>query len=134
VPSGIGAEAYLAGVAGYTGGVALPTLALAAALGQMAAKTLYYYAGRGAVRLRRLARHAERLEAMRRRLEARRRSRAALLLASSFVGLPPFMVVSATAGALRIPLATFLVCGTIGRYARFALVLAAPGAILELFG
>lgn len=108
-------------------------LALVAAVGQLAGKTLFYLAGRGALtlpkRLRperpRRHRTAARMLRWQQRMQQRPWLSAAFVGTSAAVGLPPFALVSVAAGSLRIPLGVFLGAGLVGRWARFAVVLAA---------
>ena len=52
------------------------------------------------------------------------------ILASAAAGVPPFYAITVASGALRLPLREFIVLGTIGRGARFAvLVLAGAGVM-----
>ena len=132
-------EVYLGGLAALRGGAgpaAVAVLAGTAAVGQMAGKTVFYYAGRGAVRLR--SRHsarpvkpatAARLARFRSTVEAHPRATPPLLLLSAFVGIPPYAVVAALAGTVRVNLAVFEVTGLVGRAGRFALVLAGVGLL-----
>lgn len=135
----------------YLGGMALlgdsrswweiTVLSGVAAVGQMVGKTLFYFVGRGVITLpRRLrtpavatgdkpprprqARIAARMVRWQQQVEQRPWLSVGLVGVSASVGVPPFALVSVAAGALRIPLAIFLVAGLIGRWARFAFVLA----------
>jgi membrane protein YqaA with SNARE-associated domain len=144
-------EAYLGGLAALGHATLWTTLGVsgAAAAGQMAGKTLFYLAGRGAVRLpNRLHRHAQ---ADHRSAGPEQRTRAAaedghnarwrawlegtpvtalgLVATSASVGLPPFAIVSALAGVVRVPLASFVVAGLLGRWLRFAVVLGLIGTL-----
>ena len=49
-----------------------------------------------------------------------------MLLGSATIGLPPFYAITIAAGALRLSLREFLVIGTLGRGARFAMLAIAP--------
>jgi membrane protein YqaA with SNARE-associated domain len=51
-----------------------------------------------------------------------RRSAALLLLTSAGIGLPPFYVVTLAAGALRVSPALFVITGTFGTVARYAVI------------
>jgi membrane protein YqaA with SNARE-associated domain len=48
------------------------------------------------------------------------------LFLSSVVGVPPFYVVTAICGTLRMPLHEFLILGTTGRIIRFAALMLLP--------
>lgn len=128
----------------------MPWLLLGAvvAAGQVAGKTLYYLAARGSIklpkplhdRLHRKRPPTPRREKWRARTKKLRVRVDALLErchrhphwmagtygVSSFVGLPPYMATSVLAGLARMPLATFLATGLLGRWLRFSLLAASP--------
>lgn len=110
---------------------------LAAAVGQLAGKAVFYYAGRGALRLpARLRRESPRdgrwsapLARFRRTCRERPVWTAGVLLTAAAVGVPPFAAASFVAGVARVGLGTFLVTGLLGRFVRFSAVAAAPGLL-----
>lgn len=136
-------EVYLGGLAvfGDDAGVwDVVVLSGVAAVGQMAGKMLFFLAGRGVLvlpkRLRhdaakppspRRARAAARLARWQERVEARPWLATGFVAVSASVGIPPFAVVSVLAGTMRVPLVVFAVAGLLGRWARFAFVLAVVG-------
>jgi membrane protein YqaA with SNARE-associated domain len=121
-------EVYLFGVAALAHDSSAAALALPAALGQMAAKSLLYLAGSGVLRAP-LGRHAARLEPLQARFASARAGGLAVVLTSAFSGLPPFYAVSVLAGTLRWPFLRFLMAGFLGRFARFGAVLLLPRAL-----
>jgi len=121
-------EAYILGAAALLPGCPPLVVVVAAALGQMAAKTLLFLGGRGLVSLP--AGHGERALAMASRLAARRRSAPALVFTSALTGLPPFYVVSVAAGFLGFRTGHFLLAGLAGRLLRFGAVFALPAVLL----
>jgi membrane protein YqaA with SNARE-associated domain len=123
VPFVINLEIYLIGVAALSRAPAAAIVALAAA-GQMCAKFVLYQAGKGALSLRFV--RWERREAALRSFEKYRAHSLAVVAVSSLTGLPPFYGTSLAAGALRLPLASFLIIGAAGRIVRFTLVYLAP--------
>jgi membrane protein YqaA with SNARE-associated domain len=121
-------------------------LALTAAVGQVAGKTLYYLVGSGVIArvpgLRRRAgaprppsvrraRWALRLAAVQAWAVARPWGPGALTFASALTGLPPFAVTSLLAGTLRMPLWLFWATGVAGRFLRFLAVLGAGSRAAE---
>jgi membrane protein YqaA with SNARE-associated domain len=100
-------------------------LTLAAVAGQMSAKVLLYLSGRGVMRLP-LGRYQAKLDVVRARFERRRGSTGVFLFASAASGVPPFYVVSVLAGMVRLPLPSFLILGSLGRFVRFGVVVIAP--------
>ena len=118
----VNVEVYLLSVAVLAPHATVLPAALAAALGQMAAKSVLYLAGRGVLTLR-FGRRFPQIEALRVRLQARRTGTDSVLLASALLGVPPFYLVSVVAGALRCPFDRFFALGCCGRVARFAVLL-----------
>jgi membrane protein YqaA with SNARE-associated domain len=100
-------------------------LALLATAGHMVGKALLYYASRRATRAIR-PRYQVHVSDTRRRLLASRRLQYATILAGGIVGMPPFYVVTVLCGVLRVPVAEFLVLGTIGRAVRFVALVTLP--------
>ncbi|MFI6427725.1 VTT domain-containing protein [Promicromonospora sp. NPDC050880] len=106
-------------------------LAAVAAVGQVAGKLLWYWAGAGTTRLPWLRRKLESpkvaatMSRWRDRTDGRPVYTGLVLLASAFAGVPPFMVMSVVAGVLRVRIWLFVSTGLIGRFLRFWLVLEA---------
>ncbi len=122
-------EAYL-GVRGSVGGLdGLWALGLAAALGQMVGKVVWYYLGAsslswGWVRRRIETPKAEaRLDKWRSRTHERPWFAGGLVFLSAFSGFPPFAILAVLAGQLRMSLTLFFVLGLLGRWLRFTAVL-----------
>lgn len=116
-------------------------LALVVTLGQIGGKLLYYYAARGAIRLPGFlhrksdpAHHAGRWQQWLDRFRTSCRNRpmwtGVVLLLSAAASLPPFLATCVVAGWARVPLATFLVTGLVGRFTRFAALAVAPGVMI----
>ena len=125
----VNTEIYLLGASALAPRELAIPLIVAATLGQMAGKSLMYFAGVGALRL-----PGERLRRMVAQVEQRYQRAGAggatlgggIILASAVIGLPPFYVVSIACGLFRIPFAQFLVLGLIGRLVRFSVIVLAP--------
>jgi membrane protein YqaA with SNARE-associated domain len=88
-------------------------------LGQMAGKCIVYFAGRRGARIGPPA-MAERLARWQARAAASPSGAIALLAFSSVIGIPPFYLMSAIAGAVGMHLGWFLAAGTTGRLIRFS--------------
>lgn len=118
----------LPAVAGSNGELA--TLVLLATAGQMAGKCIIYWVARraGTVPSGRLL---ATLERWRERAAAKPSSPVMIVAASSIVGIPPFYVMSAVAGALRVNFWSFFVAGTCGRLIRFSTLAYLPHALLS---
>ena len=111
----------------------LAMLILIATTGQMAGKCIIYWVAlRGtACPSGRIARAVER---WRERAAANPSSPVALVALSSLVGIPPFYVMSAVAGALRMNFGSFFVAGACGRLVRFGAVAFLSKSALQLIG
>lgn len=125
-------EAFLLAVAVLAPPASLPSAVVLTTAGQMAAKSLLYLSGSGALSLPVLERPMARLVELREKLERRRTGTAAVVFASASTGFPPFYLVSVAAGAMHWPLAGFLLVGGSGRLLRFAAVAALP-RLLQVF-
>ncbi|WP_017556846.1 YqaA family protein [Nocardiopsis baichengensis] len=130
-------ELYLLGAAVVVGDAGLVAMAAAAAVGQTAGKLAYYGAARGALDVgwlkrrteRPKGRWGERVEGWRRKGEERPWWAAGLLGLSSLVSVPPLMVVCVFAGTVRMRVDVFCAVTASTRFARFLLVVYAPGAL-----
>ncbi len=124
----VNAEAYLAWVATQGPG-SLALVAAAAAVGQVAGKLIWYYAGLRTVESewmrKKLAksRRDQTLATWQARTKDRPWAAGALNFAAAFVGLPPYLAVAAIAGLLGVGVRLFIVTGLVGRFLRFWLVL-----------
>ena len=119
-------EPVLVGVALVAPHWLLLPLAALATVSHMAAKTVVYIGGRGAIGAV-PARHRARMESVGARFAGRRGPQMLVVLLSGITGLPPFYVVTAMCGALQIPLRDYLLAGTTGRAIRFTGLLFLPG-------
>ena len=122
------AELFLLYVGATANHGQLPALVLLAALGQISAKSLLYYGGRGVLKLPE-GRGRARIEALRARLSGGRRTAGSVTFVSALTGLPPFYAISVIAGTLGWPFLRFVLYGTAGRVLRFSAVLFLPGLL-----
>jgi membrane protein YqaA with SNARE-associated domain len=136
-------EVYLVGLVSQQPQLQWWLLGLAAAVGQLTGKTLFYLAGRGSLRLpdwlhrrasyRGSGRWSRWLQRLHDRFHRTARRRPVwtivVLLASASVGLPPFGATALIAGLAEVPLPVFLTAGLIGRFARFGAIAASPGLL-----
>jgi membrane protein YqaA with SNARE-associated domain len=127
----VNAEIFLALVAAelVTSPAQLPAIVVCAAVGQMTAKVLLYYAGMGLLELPR-GRYKGRIERARARIATWRRRPYVVFAISSTVGLPPFYLVSIVAGSMKIGFRAFCAIGLVGRTLRFAVVVAIPAKLI----
>jgi membrane protein YqaA with SNARE-associated domain len=125
----INIEAYLAVLASVSELGEIWLLSLAAAVGQMAGKLVWYRIGVSSLGWGWVRRKVEtpkaqaRLELWRSRTHDRPVAAGSLVLVSAVVGLPPFAVLAVVAGQLKMNLVLFLVLGLVGRWLRFVAVL-----------
>jgi membrane protein YqaA with SNARE-associated domain len=103
----------------------LAAIVLLAAIGQMTAKVALYYAGMGMSELPR-GKAREKIARARARLERWQKRPYLIFALSASVGVPPFLIVSVLAGALKIGFRAFCLIGLAGRTARFAVIVAIP--------
>lgn len=121
----INTEAILLGVSIWLvdDAAQLPLIALCAAIGQMIANVMFFYAGRGAGTLPRV--HAA-LARARAKIASWKQRPNLVLVAAAIVGLPPLVLVAVAAGGLGIGVKRFAAIGLCGRWLRFAIVLSIP--------
>ncbi len=105
-----------------------PALIILAAVGQMSAKVVLYYAGRGVLKLP-LGRGQAKIEALRARLSKSGKATGGVTFVSALTGLPSFYAISVIAGTLGWPLSRFLAWGVAGRILRFSVLLFLPGIV-----
>ena len=133
----LNAEIFVAGVA-QTYPIVL--VSLVAAAGQMVGKTLWYYAGAHAERLPYIhgkmqkPKFAASLDKWRTQTEGRSVYTGVILFASAAGGFPPYAVIAALAGVLRVSFTLFLVTGFVGRFIRFWFFAALLDQVLHWFG
>ncbi len=135
-------ELYLVGVVTAVPEVSWWALALAATVGQVAGKTLFYLAGRGSftlgsrlgrtVRTERGSRWSAWVHRFHRRCEQRPLWGLATLLLGAITGIPPYTVMSFVSGAAGIGWTGFLVTSLAGRSVHFLLVAGAPELVRQL--
>ena len=126
----VNSEIYLVAVSTMVSRQALIPVALLSAAGQMVAKTIIFYAGRGVFSLK-MHKLEGRIEAVQRKFKDWETRIDALILFSATVGLPPFYVVSFVAGAAKLHYIRFLASGFVGRSIRFAVIVYFPQLVLK---
>jgi membrane protein YqaA with SNARE-associated domain len=121
----IHSELYLFSVSTISPPAWAPGLILAAVLGQLLGKTLLYFVGRGAIRIR-----SERFQRMmaraQTRMQANPRTSGAILFTSATVGLPPMYATTLACGAARMNYAWFLALTGAGRILHYSIVVYVP--------
>jgi membrane protein YqaA with SNARE-associated domain len=133
----LNAEIFVAGVAQK---YPIVLVALIAAAGQMVGKTLWYYAGAHAEKLPYIHRKMQQpkfetsLDKWRTQTEGRKTYTGLILFASASAGFPPYAVIAALAGVLRVNFTLFLLTGFVGRFLRFWFFAALLDQVLHWFG
>ncbi len=114
-------------------------LLVAATVGQMLGKVLWYWGGMHVDRAPWVSRHLGKpkvkasLDKWHERAEGRPWFTAALLFVSAASGFPPYAVTAVLAGILRVPFWIFILTGTLGRGLRFWAVVAGTSGLMGLF-
>jgi len=114
-------------------------LIVAATVGQMLGKILWYWGGMHLDRAPWVARYLKKPKAQaslarwHERAEGRPWFTAGLLFVSAATGFPPYAVTAVLAGTLRVPFATFLLTGLLGRGLRFWAVVGGTSSLLQLW-
>ncbi|GAA2350512.1 hypothetical protein GCM10009854_30390 [Saccharopolyspora halophila] len=132
-------ELYLLTAVSTTTGVSWWAFAIAAAVGQVAAKTVFYFAGRGGFALgERLSKRLEEkrggrwagwLDAFHRRTREHPWWGMGVLAVSAVPGLPPYSLMCLLSGAAGLPVLGFLGSSLLGRTGRFLIIAGAPGLL-----
>ena len=113
-------------------------LVIAATVGQMLGKIIWYWGGMHLDRAPFVSRHLEKpkaqasLDKWHERAEGRPWFTAGLLFVSAFIGFPPYAVTAVLAGVLRVHFAVFLLTGILGRGLRFWAVVTGTSSLLHL--
>lgn len=126
----INSELYLVAVSPIVARHSLIPIALLTAVGQMVAKTIIFYAGRGVFKIN-MGKLEGRIEAVQKKFSEWENKVDLLIFGSATIGLPPFYVVSFVAGALDLHFLRFLVAGLLGRSIRFAVIVYFPQVVLR---
>ncbi|MEZ4368573.1 MAG: VTT domain-containing protein [Kofleriaceae bacterium] len=120
------AELFIGAMALSLGAVG-PALAVAmlAAVGQMAATAIRYWAGRGAANIPkgRLEKPFQKAQA---KVEQWKDKPLAIIFLSSLVGFPPFYFIAILAGTFRLSFRAIMIVGGVARCLRFGAVALAP--------
>lgn len=114
-------------------------LVIAATVGQMLGKILWYWGGMEADRAPWVAKYLDKpkakaaLEKWHARAEGRPWFTAGLLFVSAAAGFPPYAVTAVLAGVLRVHFAVFLITGLLGRGLRFWAVVTGTTSLIHLW-
>lgn len=114
-------------------------LVIAATIGQMLGKILWYWGGMHVEHASWVNRQLQKpkakatLDRWHERAEGRPWFTAGLLFVSAVTGLPPYAITAVLAGILRVNFVTFLVTGLLGRGLRFWAVVGGTTSVLHVF-
>ena len=119
------AEPWLIGVAAVAPPWLILPLVLLVTASSMSAKTLVFLGGRK-VEATFTGKTRERFEQLRQKVTGRPGLQRGTLFFSSVIGFPPFYLITAICGTLRMPLRHFVILATTGRAIRFATLMLLP--------
>ena len=129
----VNAEIFLLFVASFIERPLFLHVLLLGTLGQMTAKVVLYYSGRGVLNLS-MKRYADRINETREKMLQWGKKIDGFIFISAFFGLPPFYLISIVSGLIRHHLLRFFIFGFAGRFLRFGLLMFFPQLFRELFG
>ncbi|MCA9733929.1 MAG: VTT domain-containing protein [Deferribacteres bacterium] len=121
----VNAEAIVIGVAAMSEDNIVWQVGFVAALGQMLAKGMLFYAGRGVIKIP-MGKYEAKLAEVEEKFQKWQGRSDAFIFLSASVGFPPFYVVSILAGMLKLNFARFFASGLAGRFIRFGLLALFP--------
>jgi membrane protein YqaA with SNARE-associated domain len=123
----INTELFLVGlgVVAITSPGQIVPIAVLAAIGQVSAHLVLYFAGLGVVGLPR-GKTRDKIERARARVAKWQRRPHFVLALAATIGIPPLMLVSVVAGAMKISVRAYCLISLVGRTVRFAAILAIP--------
>jgi membrane protein YqaA with SNARE-associated domain len=123
----INAEVFLVGISIWAvrSPQQLPAIVILAAVGQMCAKVILYYAGMGMFEMPK-GRWREKIDRARAKLVKWEKQPYFVYAASASIGLPPMYLTTFAAGAMRINFTLFCLIGLAGRMLRFGVLVSIP--------
>jgi membrane protein YqaA with SNARE-associated domain len=126
----VNSELYLLVVSPLASKPALAPIAALSALGQMVAKSLLFYAGRGALKIP-MGRYEKKIEKVQQKFIEWENKLDLLIFVSAFVGFPPFYAVSVVAGSMKLNFTKFAIVGLVGRTMRFLAIVYFPQLVMR---
>ncbi|MCH7761105.1 VTT domain-containing protein [candidate division TA06 bacterium] len=121
----VNAEVYLVLISAFVPISLVPPLIFLSTLGQMTAKSILFYAGRGVLNLP-LRRYEKKIDRVREKFEKWKPRTDLFILLSASTGFPPFYIVSVLAGVMKMSFVRFFIFGFTGRFLRFSVTLLLP--------
>jgi len=107
-------------------------VAILAAVSQILAKSLVFFAGRGIFDLS-INKYKKKIDAVHQKFLEWGKKTDLLIFISAWIGIPPLYIVSIVAGMLRQSFVGFFFISLVGRILRFVLVLYFPHLFLKFF-
>ena len=126
----VNVELYLVAISPVASREALIPIAVLSAIGQMLAKTILFYAGRGVFKIR-LRKIEKKIETVQQKFQEWKGKTDLLIFLSALVGFPPLYATSVVAGAMKLSYPKFLAVGVVGRCIRFAVIVSFPQLVLR---
>lgn len=121
----VNAEAVVIAAAAFSGQEMILEIAIISAFGQMIAKGILYFAGRGVLNIP-MGKYEAKLAEVEQKFERWRGKSDLFIFLSASVGFPPFYVVSILAGVVKHNFYRFFLFGMAGRTIRFGLLALFP--------
>jgi membrane protein YqaA with SNARE-associated domain len=125
-------EIFLVGMSIFAPKEFLIPIILLSVLGQMAAKSIFYFAGRGIVKIA-IKKDDKSFDKTLKKFKKWENKTGPLIFMAGVIGIPPLYVTSILCGSFKINYFKFLVWGGTGRLIRFALVVLFPQLIKTIF-
>ena len=126
----VNSEVYLLLVSPMATKPQLAPIAFLSAVGQMIAKTLLFYVGRGALKIP-IGKHQDKIDKVHEKFAQWENRAGLLMLLSAAVGFPPFYAVSVVAGSMKMHVMKFVIVGLIGRTIRFGAIVYFPQFVMR---
>jgi membrane protein YqaA with SNARE-associated domain len=103
-----------------------------ALIGQMIAKSLFYFAGRGVFKIA-IKKNDKKAKKVINRFKKWENKTGTLIFISGFISVPPFYLTSFFAGSFKISYLKFLIWGSAGRLLRFVIIILFPQLLKTWF-
>ncbi|MBU8869543.1 MAG: VTT domain-containing protein [Gemmatimonadales bacterium] len=128
----VNAEAIVIGVAAMSGNNTIWQIALVSAFGQMLAKGILFFVGRGAIKIP-MGKYEAKLAEAEKKFEKWQGKSDLFVFLSASVGMPPFYIVSILAGVVKLNFFRFFSAGLVGRFIRFGILALFPHLLRSSF-
>ncbi len=111
----------------------IPFSIVLGAAGNTAGKAVIYLTGSSIIRIP-LKKYYAKIDNVKQKFEAWKWGQKSFIFISAAFGLPPFYIVSISAGIIRLKAEYLYLFGFLGSLVRYSLVILFPAAVMHLFG